>query len=274
MSKVSERQLQRTVGSWVGSHGAVVVAYIALCAAWEGVTRVLQVPEYILPPPSAVAYRLVTSPSQLATHASITLLEVVAGFALAVVVSLPLGFLIVSSRFLMRLIYPLLVAFQAVPKVALAPILVLWFGFGPNSKILLGFATAMFPILVNTVLGLNQTPAEVVHLMRSLGASPLQTFLKIRLFLAAPSIFSGFKVGITLGVVGVVVGEFIASNNGLGYLLLVANNSFNTALLFAVVVVLSLMSVALFYIVELVEIALLPRPLRRNGRDLGLRDRA
>ncbi len=125
MTNASSAPRQRSVRAWLRTHGGVFVAYLALLAAWESLTRALQVPDYLLPPPSAVAWRLVTTPAQLATHTAITLLEVLAGFALAVVVSLPLGFLIVSSRFLLRLIYPLLVAFQAIPKVALAPILVL-----------------------------------------------------------------------------------------------------------------------------------------------------
>jgi NitT/TauT family transport system permease protein len=258
----------------VRSNGIVVAVYVALFVGWEAANRVFSVPEFLVPAPSSVARQLADNPARLLTHSVTTLQEVLGGFALGVVVSVPLGLLIVWSRFLERLIYPLLVAFQAIPKVALAPILVVWFGFGPTSKVMLGFVTAMFPIVINTVIGLNQTPPEMVHLMRSLGASQLQTFTKIRIFTAAPYIFGGFKVGITLAVVGAVVGEFIASNSGLGYLLLVANNSFNTPMLFGVVVLLSLMSVALFYLVEALEVLLLPRPLRRKGTNLGTGGRA
>ncbi len=259
----------RVVRRWLRTNGVVIAVYVALFLAWEAGTRVFEVPAFLLPPPSAILARLAENPARLAVHTGTTLQEVLGGFLLGVAVSLPLGLLIVCSRFLERLVYPFLVAFQAIPKVALAPILVVWFGFGPTSKVMLGLVTAMFPIVINTVIGLNQTPPEMIHLMRSLGASSLQTFLKIRLIAAAPYIFGGFKVGITLAVVGAVVGEFIASNSGLGYLLLVANNSFDTAMLFGVVVVLSLMSIVLFYLIELLEALVLPRPLRRKGTDLG-----
>jgi NitT/TauT family transport system permease protein len=242
--------------------------YVVLVLLWQSSSTVLKVPVYLLPPPSAIVNRVGANPDKVLTHSLITLQEVLGGFALGVAVSLPLGLLIVTSRWLERLIYPLLVAFQAIPKVALAPILVVWFGFGLNSKIMLGFVTAIFPIVVNTVIGLNQTPPEMLHLMRSLGASRLQTFYKIRLFVAAPYIFGGFKVGITLAVVGAVVGEFIASNSGLGYLLLTSNNAFDTPMLFGVVVILSIISVALFYLVDVVERLLLPPPLRRKGVEL------
>jgi NitT/TauT family transport system permease protein len=253
---------------WLKANAIVIFAYLGFFAAWELANTLFRVPQFLLPSPTAIIARAADNPARLAFHLSTILQEVLLGFLLGVVVSIPLGILIVCSRHLERIVYPLLVAFQAIPKVALAPILVVWFGFGPTSKVMLGFVTALFPIVINTVVGMNQTPREMLYLMRSLGASPLQTFLLIRIFTAAPFIFAGFKVGVTLAVVGAVVGEFIASNCGLGYLLLVANNSFDTPLLFAIVVLLSLMSVALFYAIELIEVLLLPRPLRRKGGDV------
>jgi NitT/TauT family transport system permease protein len=226
---------------------------------------VFHVPKYVLPAPSQIVAALAKNPGMLFGNGWVTLQEVLAGFLIGVVVSIPLGVAIVSWRAVDRIVYPFLVAFQAVPKVALAPILVVWFGFGPGSKVTLGFVTAMFPIVINTVIGLRQTPVEMIHLMRSLGASPLQIFMKVRLVAAAPYIFGGFKLGITLAVVGAVVGEFIASNKGLGNMLLAANNAFDTPMLFGVVVFLSLMSIALFYLVELIEVLVLPGPLRRKG---------
>ena len=259
----------RSAWRWARRNGIVALTYLVFFVGWELASSVFRIPQFLLPAPSAIFARLIENPAPLVGHSMTTLQEVLLGFLLGVVVSIPLGILIVYSQFLERLIYPFLVAFQAIPKVALAPILVVWFGFGPTSKVMLGFITAMFPIVINTVIGMNQTPREMIYLMRSLGASALQIFLKIRLFTAAPYVFGGFKVGITLAVVGAVVGEFIASNSGLGYMLLVANTSFNTPLLFAIVVLLSLMSIALFYLVELVEVILLPRPLRRKGVDVG-----
>jgi len=253
---------------WLRANGLVLGVFAVVFLAWEASSSMLRVPAYLLPPPSAILVRLSQNPERLVGNFATTLQEVLLGFALGVAVSIPLGVLLVYSRPLERVVYPVLVAFQAVPKVALAPILVVWFGFGLSSKIMLGFITALFPIVINTVIGLNQTPPEMIHLMRSLGASSLQTFLKIRLFVAAPYLFGGLKIGITLAVVGAVVGEFIAANSGLGYMLLVANQSFDAPLLFGVVLLLSLQSIALFYLVELIEALVLPRPLRRKGREL------
>lgn len=253
---------------WLQVNGVVLCVYAALFLLWEAASSVLHVPTFLLPPPSAILVRLSHNTDRLMGHFATTLQEVLLSFALGVVVSIPLGILLVYSRPLGRIVYPALVAFQAIPKVALAPILVVWFGFGLSSKIMLGFITAIFPIVINTVIGMNQTPPEMIHLMRSLGASQLQTFLKVRLFVAAPYMFGGFKVGITLAVVGAVVGEFIAANSGLGYMLLVANQSFDAPLLFGIVVLLSLQSIALFYLVEVIETLVLPRPLRRKGADV------
>jgi NitT/TauT family transport system permease protein len=247
------------------SYATTVVVYLVVLALWQLANPVFHVPKYVLPSPSDIVAGTAKDPHALLLNSWVTLQEVLGGFALGVVVSVPLAVAIVSWRAVERLIYPFLVAFQAVPKVALAPILVVWFGFGPGSKIMLGFVTAMFPIVINSVIGLRQTPQEMIHLMRSLGATRLQIFMKIRLYAAAPYIFGGFKVGITLAVVGAVVGEFIASNHGLGNMLLAANNAFDTALLFGIVVVLSLISIALFYLVELIEVLVLPKPLRRAG---------
>jgi NitT/TauT family transport system permease protein len=254
-----------TIAPAARTYAPIVLAYVLVLVAWELAGSVFHVPKYVLPAPSQIVAALAKNPGMLFGNGWVTLQEVLAGFLIGVVVSIPLGVAIVSWRAVDRIVYPFLVAFQAVPKVALAPILVVWFGFGPGSKVTLGFVTAMFPIVINTVIGLRQTPVEMIHLMRSLGASPLQIFMKVRLVAAAPYIFGGFKLGITLAVVGAVVGEFIASNKGLGNMLLAANNAFDTPMLFGVVVFLSLMSIALFYLVELIEVLVLPGPLRRKG---------
>ena len=259
------RGLARGAGHWLRRNAAVLLVYGFLLIAWEIVGSLPSVPAFILPSPSEILHRVARDPGKLVFHSLVTLQEVVLGFLLAVLAGIPLGVLIVSSRFLERLLYPLLVALQAIPKVALAPILVIWFGFGPTSKVTLAFVTATFPIVINTVVGMAQTPPEMIHLMRSLGASGLQTFTKVRLIAAAPHVFGGFKIGITLAMVGAVVGEFIASNSGLGYFLLIANNAFDAPLLFGIVILLSLLSIALFYLIELLEMLVLPRPLRRRA---------
>lgn len=259
------------VWRWVRLNGLVVCAYVVAVIAWQVGGTVLRIPAFLLPSPEAIFERTIHVSGQLVSHSLLTLREVLLGFLLSVVVSLPLGILVVYSRTLERIIYPALVAFQAIPKVALAPILVVWFGFGPASKITLAFITAMFPIIVNTVIGMKQTPTELILLMRSLRATEAQIFFKIRLQAASPYIFGGFKIGITLAVVGAIVGEFIASNGGLGFLLLAANNNIDTPLLFSVVLVLAVLSIALYYAVEIVEALVLPRPLRSRSARLETR---
>lgn len=261
-------RLRRVALRWLRFNGIVAAIYVLAFVAWEMGSRLFAIPEFILPSPLVIVDRVADNPTQLVAHTSVTLQEVVAGFAAAAAVSIPLGVVLIYSRFLERLVYPFLVAFQATPKVALAPILVVWFGFGITSKVVLAMVTAAFPIVINTVIGMRQTPREMLYLMRSLRASALQVFVKARLPVAAPYIFGGLKIGITLAVVGAVVGEFIASNSGLGYLLLVANNNLDTPMLFAVVIVLAVMSGVLFYAIEAAEAFLLPRPLRRGGGQL------
>lgn len=261
-------RLRRVMVRWLRFNGIVIGIYLLAFVAWELGSRLFAIPEFILPSPLTIIDRAADNPAQLATNTSVTLREVVLGFLLGAAVSIPLGVVLIYSRFLERLVYPFLVAFQATPKVALAPILVVWFGFGISSKVVLAMVTAAFPIVINTVIGMRQTPREMIYLMRSLRASAWQVFLKARLPVAAPYIFGGLKIGITLAVVGAVVGEFIASNSGLGYLLLVANNNLDTPMLFAVVVTLAVMSGLLFYAIEAAEAILLPGPLRRGGGQL------
>src|SRR5215813_11992118 len=204
----------------------IVLVYLLALVAWQLASSVFSIPAFILPSPLSILERAARSPGALAFHTLVTLQEVLLGFLLAVLISVPLGMLIVSSRLLERLVYPLLVAFQAIPKVALAPILVIWFGFGLTSKVSLAFVPAMFPIVINTV------------------------------------------VGITQAMVGAVVGEFIAADRGLGYSLLIANSAFDMPLLFGNVILLSALSVGLFYLIELIEVLVLPRPLRRKAMSI------
>jgi len=242
----------------------VLATFVGIFVLWELATIVFKVPVYTLPAPSDIAAVMIEKRSQLLEHTLVTFTESAIGLGLSIMLSIPLGILIVYSTWIERTIYPLLVASQAIPKVALAPIFVVWFGFGLLPKVLIAFFIAFFPIVVNTVVGLSRTPPEMIHLMRSLGASPLQILLRIRIMTAAPYIFAGIKIAAAFAVVGAIVGEFIAASSGLGYMQLVANNNFEIPLLFATLVVLSVMGIAFFYLVSLVEFLILPRPLRQT----------
>jgi NitT/TauT family transport system permease protein len=191
-------------------------------------------------------------------NAWVTAKEIVLGFGLSVVVGIPLAVAVVYSGVFERVAFPFMVSLQTIPKVALAPILVMWLGYGILPKIMVAFLISFFPIVISAVVGMRATEKEMVYLVQSMGAGELTTFLKIRLPKALPSIFGGLKVGIGQAVVGATVGEFIAAEQGLGYLQLISQVRLDTPLLFAAVVVLSLLGVLMFNIVAWLERLALP----------------
>ena len=237
---------------------------IGLLVVWEAVARGFSLPQWLLPAPSAVLAEIVARGGALAGHALVTAGEVLLGFLLSVVVGIPLAFGIAGSRVFERAVYPLLVASQAVPKVAIAPLLIVWFGFGTTPKVIVAFLIAFFPVVIDTVVGLRAVEPEMLHLARSMGASRWQTFVKIRLPRALPSIFAGLKVAITLAVVGAIVGEFVASDHGLGHVLMIASGEMNSRLLFAAILVLTVLGVVFFMAIEWLERLCIPWQARRG----------
>jgi NitT/TauT family transport system permease protein len=235
-----------------------LIVIAAVVVVWELAVRLFGVPAYLLPPPSAIARRIVTDYELLAVNTWVTLGEVLAGYALAIVVSIPLAAILAQFRLVENAVYPTLVASQTIPKVAIAPILVVWFGFGLTPKILIAFLICYFPIVVDTMTGFRSVPREVIWLARSMGAPEWKTFVKIRIPAALPNIFAGLKVASTLAVVGAVVGEFIGADRGLGYQLIVANGLMDVQLSFAVLVMLSLLGIVLYLFVDLLERIALP----------------
>lgn len=232
--------------------GALLFALVLL-VLWQVLVPLAGISELVLPTPYNIARRIVIDHRLLLHDAGYTLFEVVCGFGLAVLVGVPLALMIFYSRVIERILYPLLIAFQTVPKVALAPLLVLWFGFGFAPKILISFLTAFFPIVIATVVGLEQLEQDMVRLLKSMGASEWQTFWKLRLPTALPSLFGGLKIGIGLAVIGSIIGEYVASERGLGYRQLTANAQFDSAMNFAALVVISLLGVVTFYIIHFIE---------------------
>ena len=187
-----------------------------------------------------------------------TTVEILLGFALSVVVGIPLALAIYLWRPFARAIYPVLVSSQAVPKVAIAPLFLVWFGFGLLPKVLIAFLIAFFPVVINTAMGLAALEREKIYLAQSMGLGPIATFFKIQLPNAMPSIFAGLKISITFAVVGAVVGEFVGGQGGLGYLLLIANGNMDTALLFGGIVALTVLGVVLFLLIGVAERLVLP----------------
>jgi NitT/TauT family transport system permease protein len=221
--------------------------------AWQAFTRLAGVSRLLLPAPSDIAATLVGALPLLAHMSAITAAEFLLGFGLSVVVGIPLGALLVYARPVELAVYPLLVASQTVPKAAIAPVFVVWLGAGMTSKILIAFTIAFFPIVLDTAIGLRSAPSEVINVVRSMGANAFQVFWFVRFPHALPNIFGGLKVASTLAVVGAIVGEFVSAEKGLGYLVLVANGELNTTLVFASVVTLSVLGVAFYFLLELVE---------------------
>jgi NitT/TauT family transport system permease protein len=229
----------------------VITALILV--AWQVLVPWARISRLVLPTPNEILATMYVKRALLISDTGVTMLEVLYGFVSAVVVGIPLALGIFYSPIFGKSIYPILVALQTVPKVALAPILVMWFGFGILPKIAISFLIAVFPIVIATVVGLMSLERDMVYLVRSMGANELQTFLKIRLPAALPSIFGGLKVAIGLSIVGAVIGEYIAAEGGLGYRQLTANIQFDSALNFAALMVIAACGMITFMVVEAIE---------------------
>ena len=220
---------------------------------WEGAARGGFIAPYILPAPTAIVERLIRSGSLLAPHVLVTSLEIVLGFLLAVVGGIGLAMAAVYIAPFERAIYPWIVASQAIPKVAVGPLFVLWMGFGLLPKVVIAFLIAFFPIMIDTVIGLRSVETESIFLMRSMGARRWKTFRYLNVPNALPNIFGGMRVAITLATVGAIVGEFIGANDGLGYVLIFANGTLDTTLIFAALVLISALAVLFYVLVGVVE---------------------
>ena len=238
--------------------GPPAVTVIGAAALWEAVVRGFALPEYLLPAPSGIVSAFSAEWRYLGPHTGVTVYEILWGFTLSIAVGIPLAMAVVYSPALERGVYPLLVASQSVPKIAIAPLLIFWAGLGIFPKVLVAFLIAFFPIVIDTVVGLRSVEPEMLHLARSMGASERRIFLKIRFPNALPNIFAGLKVAVTLAVVGAIVGEFIQADRGLGYALLQANAMLNTKLSFATILILAGIGVALFAAVDGIERFLIP----------------
>jgi NitT/TauT family transport system permease protein len=252
------RTVSGRIGAWITRQGPVLAIFAVIFAAWELAVWLFHVPDFVLPSPSMIVDKMIVTWQLLLVNALVTAQEIALGFGLSIVLGIPLAIAVVYSRIFERVAFPFMVSLQTIPKVALAPILVMWLGYGILPKIMVAFLISFFPIVISAVVGMRATEKEMVYLVQSMGASELTTFLKIRLPKALPSIFGGLKVGIGQAVVGATVGEFIAAEQGLGYLQLISQVRLDTPLLFAAVVVLSLLGVLMFNIVAWLERLALP----------------
>lgn len=236
----------------------IILTLIATLIVWEAAVRLFDIATFLLPPPSMVFVEFLEAPKYLAINALYTLFEAVLGFVLAIVLGLVSAVAIVHSVFLERTLYPYLVILNSIPKVALAPLFVLWLGVGLEPKVAIAMLIAVFPIVISTILGLRSIDPDMLNLAKISRASSLKVLLKIRLPNALPSMFSGMKVGVTFALIGAIVGEFVSGRVGLGAVILQAQGSFNSPRAFAAIIVLGVVGTSLFYLVEFAERVLLP----------------
>lgn len=227
----------------------VLVALLALL--WEKAVDIFGIKQYLLPPLSSVLASLWENRVALLEHAWVTTQEVMFGFVFAVVIGVALGLLIHALPLVRRTVYPLIVVFQGLPKIALAPLMVIWFGYGEASKVLMAFLFAFFPVVIGTMGGLAGTPAHLVEHFRAIRAPAWVTFRRLHVPSALPSIMDGCKSAMPLAVIGAIVGEFVGSERGLGYLILESNANAKTDYLFAALVVISLVAGLLYVLVEI-----------------------
>lgn len=234
---------------------ATVIGVIVL---WYGAVWLFDIAPYLLPLPHVVLDRIISDFGFLLHHTWITTYETVSGFLLSMVVGIALAIAIVASSVVDRALMPWLVLSQTFPKVALAPLIVVWFGLGFFPKLIVTFLVAFFPVVISTVVGLRSIEREMLELAYSMRATRLQLFWHFRLPLALPNILAGLKVAVAFAVVGAVIAEWVGANEGLGYLLLRANANLDTALLFSVLIMLMIIGVTLYYAVEFAERLLIP----------------
>jgi NitT/TauT family transport system permease protein len=234
-----------------------VVVAVAI-VAWEIAVRAFRIKPFILPAPSTVLGRIASQPGLFLWNSLVTLQEIVIGLGAAVLVGVVLGILLASWPLSTRVVYPLLVSSQTIPKVALAPLFVIWFGFDMTPKVLVTFLIAFFPVIVDTAGGLASVDEDLVRLARVMRGNAWRVFWKVRLPSALPQMFAGFKVAATLAVVGAVVGEFVGADNGLGWVLIQANGQADTSLAFAAILVMAIIGTLLFHAVVLAERWLIP----------------
>jgi NitT/TauT family transport system permease protein len=234
------------------------IALVILVLFWQFACSFLGVPAFLLPAPYDIGKDIVLHAGYFVPHIAATSVVVLLGFAASVAVGLPLAILLSYSAFFNKSIYPLIVGSQVVPKVAIAPVMLAWFGFGLTPKVAIVIAIAFFPVVINSVVGLRATPPQMIYLAQSMGASLWQVFWRFCLPQALPSVLAGMKMAAVLAVIGAVVAEFVGADAGLGYVILAASSNFDITRQFAAIVLLSALGMVFYWIIELVERRLIP----------------
>ena len=248
----------------------VALTLVAVVVVWELAVRAAGLPAYVLPAPTTVFRDFSGQWARVLSHSLVTAEIVLVGYVLGVLVSMPLALAIAFSPTVQATLYPLLVLFQIIPKIAVAPLFIVWFGFGFLPKIMLVFLLSFFPIVISAIAGFRSLDQDVTDLARSTGAGAWKMFVKIRLPQSLPSIFTGLKVGAALAPTAAVVAEFVGSDKGLGYLILEFNGFIEIPLVFACIVLLSAIGLALYYAVEMLEQLTIPWHVSQQGDETQL----
>jgi NitT/TauT family transport system permease protein len=235
--------------------GLPVLVFVVLMGSWEALVRILEIPGYILPPPSAIVQAFVGGfvTGAFLPDLAVTAFEAISGFIFGSLLGLVLGVVIVVFPTMERIIYPYVVALQTVPKVAMAPLLVVWFGFGLTSKIIVVGLVSLFPVLVNVIAGLRSVDQERLDLLGALSASRWQIFWYLRFPNSLPFLFAGLNTAVVLAVIGAIVGEFVGATQGIGFRILQANYNLDIAGAFALFAVLSMLGLSLHATLKFIE---------------------
>ncbi len=264
----------RGYGSYLGRRGARWLPSLAIVAAvlgaWEGYVRLFEVQRWLLPAPSVIVKTIGEDAGLLWRHTVVTVEEIAVGFALALVCGVALATAIGLSRTVERALFPFLIASQTIPIIVIAPMLLIWVGYGLAPKVIVVALISFFPIVVNMADGLKSVDPDAVALMRTLGANRWQVFFKVQVPTSLPYLFSGVRVAVAVSVIGAVIGEWVGSSEGLGYLMIRSKPQFLTERVFAAIAILSAMGVGLFALVGIVERLALPwQHGSRGSRALG-----
>jgi NitT/TauT family transport system permease protein len=250
---------------WHRLRGTTIIAALAFFLSWEAVVRIFEVPRYIVPAPTVVIRQFVRNFNLIWHYTLITAGETLVGYLIAVTVSVPLAMAVAFSKSLQETVYPAAIALDMIPKIAFAPILITWFGFGFMPKMIVVFMICFFPILLNGIVAFRSLNLELIHFSRSTGAGPWTMFWRIRLPAALPIVFVGLKAAANNATVGAVIAEWIGGDAGLGYYLQIASGDLRTDLAFATIFMLAALGLTLFYLVTLAERWLIPWHISQRG---------
>lgn len=234
------------------------IFFIVILYFWQFFTKFFHIPEYILPAPSQIAVSFQKSSGIFLKHTLVTSGEIISGFIIGATLGVVLAIFISASKILLKTIYPLIISVQSLPKLALAPLFVIWFGFGVLPKIIITALVVFFPVMINTIKGLFSVSSDLLDFMKSLRASKSQILFKIQIPFSLPYLFTGLKISSTLAVVGAIIGEFVGADKGLGYLIMISSTNLNTSYMFVALILLAVIGLLLFGLIGLLERVILP----------------